>query len=94
VRTIVVGVTVPVPRSLIAEGAVVSGSPDVDPESLLEIPELFGTSSAVFIAMKYVVFGESPVSVMLSDDPATCGVGSPVTCVAIDQFPSVMRLVL
>jgi hypothetical protein len=41
-----------------------------------------------------VVTGESPVIVIVSDDPALWGVGSPVTVVAEEKFPDVMGLVL
>jgi hypothetical protein len=66
----------PVPQVGITETAAVAKLGE------LEIDDMFGTSSEVFSAKKYVVLGVRPETTLFCDVPAIRGVGSADTWVA------------
>ena len=83
----------PVAKFTTAAGAVTSEDATVVAVGTLEIVDQFGTSSAVFMAKWYGVFGVNPLTVTDWEVPAAAGVGVPVTAVADVKFAAVITAV-
>ena len=66
------------------------GAAEVAKLGILEIRDVLGVSSDDFMAKKYVVLAESPLTIMFSNVPAEDGFGSPETPVAELKFPPVI----